>query len=972
MITQRDLYMRVLGHGKLSIRQFCSVQSSTIGEATLEFVSNPEYLEGWEGAQVYIGLSEYPQVPLGYYTLVSVDSGANEAVIRGSKITAGAVPGDSISIRVQDFYKISTGIPDFVTGDLARSMWIPVVSDATTTIGQKVDLIGGISTSDGVTISAAYTDVVGFREIVRLTPEVLTSEADANIPIYTSASALPSADSISINAAVVAESVPGSVYDGVPLWLGNAEAIQIISDGIPTTPSIERGVLGTGYWSYYDGDAQTAKNGVWVPSSTLLHHGLPSGIGARVEILRYGYGSMSYDDHKVIYYGLLDGITFDQNINVVNFELSSSILTGYQSTLSSKFGSSVTINPDGVPGTNGVLLPTATLYQSVDGPAWKWIKLGDACLKMRNQDLTVPVSITVGDLNPSTGLVEATYPVDKIVAYVDSAGVIDPLNLKRGGGIKGYTDNWVVDKYFDNLGEFQKFVPYGDLDSGDSDIITQSGSEALIYRDGLFVNASSKLYVVERKALRDLQASMCHVFESIDDFVGPTVRWTPTAPRDEYVTYRPRIGVYELILQVLTSVDGLRANGIFDVLPPGVGLGIPVEKIDLSSFGLTTLEQVYDLDTTTRPYWRSDLSLDAVVISLEDTAKISEWLAKEILKPFGLVLAQDIYGRITLQDAVKVEVRGLDPIFSVSDSILADEEGRVDIAYSYDSSKIFSSISHSWKAKGLSPSGYSVDVSQTVRSTIPTAGGAAIQILSYPTQAAPIEYKMAYSPLYTLESGVSASMVARASGILALYSRTLPTITLTIPSDVVEVETGSGLFVSYPAVGSLVSINLSNAIGSDGSRGVAGYGVVSNLVRDVIRDTYRATISILPDQRVPTQRTWGDSAYVTGYVGGDKSILSISSLYGDVVDNIQIGDQMVLYNPYFTLLSITGGGAQRPQTVTNVSDTEIEFDASFKDGSGVEITPTDGMILCLSMKSDQATPTQDYEAWMNDGVSAWR
>ena len=89
----------------------------------------------------------------------------------------------------------------------------------------------------------------------------------------------------------------------------------------------------------------------------------------------------------------------------------------------------------------------------------------------------------------------------------------------------------------------------------------------------------------------------------------------------------------DLILRFLTST-GTGTNGAYDVFKKGIGLGVPVEQIDLTSF--TAVQDQYDYGTL-RCYFVFTESVDA-----------KEFIDEELCRPFGWYIATGNDGRIKL------------------------------------------------------------------------------------------------------------------------------------------------------------------------------------------------------------------------------------------------------------------------------------------------------------------------------------
>lgn len=89
------------------------------------------------------------------------------------------------------------------------------------------------------------------------------------------------------------------------------------------------------------------------------------------------------------------------------------------------------------------------------------------------------------------------------------------------------------------------------------------------------------------------------------------------------------------LLQILTSRLGDSANGSYDVLPEGLGLGIPADMIDTASF--TAIKAEYDYDTNARLFLAFTEAVDA-----------KEFIENELCRPFGWYLRTGNDGRISL------------------------------------------------------------------------------------------------------------------------------------------------------------------------------------------------------------------------------------------------------------------------------------------------------------------------------------
>lgn len=998
-MLSKNLYFIVYGHGYVSKKQSFDPVSSVDGTMIVQVADTTDF-EDQVGSTLFVSDSDIPELPNGYYTLAAVDNVTFELTLKGDLILAGAGPGSLTSfIRVEDFYKISTGVPDYVTGELAAARWLPLITGLTETLGQKIELLGGASTISGLTISTAYSEADAFTDLLRLDPVKLGSLADpTNSTIYMYSQADSADLTLEVNTVIQVEALSTDVsFNHKPIWITNQEAILISAkdENVPEVLDVDRGILKTGYYTDYwtnpSGDPVAFDNiaGIRHSRFEIMYSGIPNSQGARCEIYTFDTDTASYDDHDLIYFGLMDNIEFENGFSQIDFEISSAILTGKVNNFASKASRAGKARPIYTFGDGGSSLYYSTVEQPNEFAMWKWMRIGSVALQLRDADLTrrviaVPNSgADDGAYNPSSGMFTVYYPIDNLTWYQDPDGTIDPLNLDSLSNPLNYMDNYVMLDYQADTTSFNRFSR-GTIDASGNILIADA---PYFYRDFVDVEEPNAAFRVGLDYMQNSDASLCHVFEPVINF-APFSRPLGTG---NPAFYYPRICVYDLILQILLSKDGNQKNTIFDLLPTGMGLGLPTDKIDFKSFGLVSYKQLFDLNDPEFPIpyydFGSDVAglrnlvLQGVSVDSKDIEDILSWLTKNVLKPYGLLLVQDQAGRISISDISNANINS-PSVLALTDADLADEGARVDVKLTNDSSKIFSSITYNWRNPSLSPSLSTIrEASATFRNTLTVLDSEKTIIGTgpYTTQAAPIVYNMKYAPIYNTATGTSNEIVGRGVFLLRYVSQPLPTFTFRVRTSAIRPSYLKDPFTSTPKIGDLATVSFSNAIGPNGKRGFIGNAIVTDLKEDILRQVVVVTIALISSLRFEAQTTWGSSAYVTGIVGGIASQIAIDNFYGPNVTSIftgniefEVGDLVLLYDKAFNLLSKDALGDPRPQEITSISETQMNIDSTFKNSAGTTITPNDGNIILLASRDLQPEQTALDEAFMSDNHTVWR
>ena len=190
-------------------------------------------------------------------------------------------------------------------------------------------------------------------------------------------------------------------------------------------------------------------------------------------------------------------------------------------------------------------------------------------------------------------------------------------------------------------------------------------------------------------------------------------------------------------------------------------------------------------------------------------------------------------------------------------------------------------------------------------------------------------------------------------------------------TDIEESKTGT----TKIAVGDRVSIDGFSAVidTQTGQRGVTNLGYCIAQKTDVLRGIIENEVILLGAFSLQLSR-WAPSGEIDAVT---------STLIFDLAQNIyteaperdaekfSIGDEVLLYDENFVLLSEDGAGNPDPQTIANIVGDQITLNSPFTDGAGLPILPAITNIVLLAEKTLQPISTQRKYGYQNDDETTW-
>lgn len=940
------------------------------------------------GARVYVEGFATRNVPDGYYTIVAATtSNVTIAGIFAAAPTVGT-PTTAGSVTIEDFYKISNGIPDFVTGDSAQSRWLTIISDdgVSSTIGQRVGPRGGVSSFDGFSLTANFLNdaeltaanvtadttqkINAFKRLARSQSEFVLDSSSLPMVLFTSADY----DSETIVKRGTTDLLSfykssDATFNFIPALI-DREAILLISTSAPGAESRDitcrRGLLGTG-----DG-----LDGTFHVEKSAVYSGIQTGQAALCRIRSLPVDATTYDflfvgatnqvvDEGLIYSGMVENVRFGDNLSSISFELSPQIYGSGKNSFASKVGLSGKLTSERISAVQYDFVFEAKSPQPTT--PWKWIKLNDdIAVKLR------PVRDPDGydpDANATLDSESAYEP-----GWFDTKTIIDSIVWDPSA--PNYNDNYVILSPSKDVSAWsQKSRTMARIIGGEGiaeearerdNYCIQDLDGGLYGRDGV---RNTGVLTLDLERFQDATPEICHVFESSGAVFAPG-----PDESDLNECYVAKITIPEILLQILTSDAGDQSNGPFDVLPYGMGLAINQNDIDYDSFGYNSATNSIDWDLS--PGVLSNKLLQAlrnVFILAKDTENINKWLDKSILKPFFLGLIQTSTGKVRLIDTTHL-VRGA-VTKTLGDGDLGFDHNSSEFSFkqSYDASNLFQSII----VEQTDPSRRWTEQKQTVITNaverIADASGEAgvyARLYTY-IQAAPLKYTMPFAPEEGAPRGDGGAIQLVVGKFAQIYSKILPTIEF------------AALSTKYD-IGDKIAIDVNTVVSPLGSRGFTGFGIVIDKKTNIFARQSIYKIYILADQLLEAfgSRVWASSAKVAA--GSTATAINVElnefvptdgtdiTTWGNDSDAFEISDSILLYDENFVLLSVNGGGNAQPRTVTSAAGSVIEINSAFTDSGGANITPSANYIIMHADKTIQSNETtQDNLAWIQDDVTAW-
>lgn len=499
-----------------------------------------------------------------------------------------------------DHYRIASATPAFVTGSDAAEGWLDLLADIADPGGIDLPKFGGIAESDS------------------LTAEVVADASNTALCEIMRLDPVPMVDALGIAVTVASPfnwDASSFTLSDTPTLTGarlvwvDAEAIAVTIAGTTATV-VKRGVLGTLPRAHMAG--------------ALVMDRIPSPMGARGRVVTYAADAESAYDVRDAFHGVWDGVAYADGTSRLVLTLSTDLVSAYSApawggvTATAQWGQILASTLYGVDVQFGYV----TVLQTDPYQRWQWFAIGE--MAVRRGDLIDGDATTYDGIDAATGMASMSYLLNP------RYGFENPVVLEEPDTATGYAMRGYVQRQFRNLIVFDR-------------------------SDTLFIDWSQ---------WTSSEIDPCHVFEDEGVYA-----FSDTYRASEGVT---RCNPIRALLQVLLSTGGgynqsltlTDVYGDLDTLPPDIGLAIPIDRLDQTSFILA------------RPL----PAIGNLHITIGDIGDVGAWISERILEPFALALVTTRTGQLRLIDLTDLREA---PVFDLMGG-LASEPEEIDVRRSVE------------------------------------------------------------------------------------------------------------------------------------------------------------------------------------------------------------------------------------------------------------------------------------------------
>lgn len=810
--------------------------------------------------------------------------------------------------------------------------------DYTTTVSQRInEPLGDVTTTDGFTFALQRIEIPDGETIAE------TRKARFKFLYDT-------LDSESVGISYVET----AYFDSLPQvsnfggYLGN-EFVYILGSTTPATaPAVSPFPAVTGATSASIVRAVGGSDQLKVDYNTLLRLGEQPITAVRVKAWIIDTDSDFYrqcviNSRTLVFDGTIENLQVANGLSSTTFQTSSNALDiRLRNTVAS-----ISIERDFNAGADQDII---WINQNTPIASIKWVNYQDVAFKVR------PLGSVVQDLPDGTYqipyLINFQAGISPLQFVADPAVKADAIMLKPVGLEEAVKWNFAVNFINPRLAPVPLFN-----DSRLGRFTPVSGVYLQSVKDTLKFDNFFKL---NRLATGE-KVSFCHVFESVRTGSRQLgVNWFPEGQR-RYHQITPAEVVTQVLLSTGTSVgraginsDGIMNpgdQGIYDVLPESVGLGIDISLVDTFSF-LDIMQRQED----------QGIFLENLAI-VGDETKMYDFLQKNCLRPFGLVLSTRRDGKITLRqiDVSLISTFGVTGFPNVIDfnDLRTDIGGTPDVSYSRVSKNTYSSIRLTNKPAHLP---------ETIESNITTQ-------VPYITE----EGEFFNDPALITKKGVQAETM-ELKGTLAGTPSVSGALPASVASFLVNVygfltepvqvsATVSGTAIEEYIVGDVCVINVipdnfrEDDLASESVRQI--YGVITSIKYDFRDETADIVVVGIPLNIDFRQYWWAPSFEVDTVTGA--TLFTVTNTFGtnsanpdfptdlSTIDPLT-GLSLLLFDKNWVLKSTVAPGILSSY---NVDTGDVILASSFSDGS--PITPVAGDIIILDDTTNSSDPVIEIE-----------
>ena len=538
-------------------------------------------------------------VPDGYYTYTAKGAGVMTFQASPADVTVTTVAVSGF-VRVEDHYRISDGIPDWVSGSSAIARWYTDLVSVSESSGQRLSNIGGLASVDGFEVTVARRQ--GLAAMAPSTylastvgPVVLGAPLTAGATVVVTESAAPFAG----------ESATTPSYSAQPAWFGT-EAIDV--RGTVSSSSTD-GV--TTYTATHDGSATFVTRGVLRtqkqshPQGGAVFGSIPTPIGQIGRTFVYPQSATSHAARTEVARGSVElSDPSKEAATAIRFSLASSLLQTYRQDTSA---SAAKMRLESYPNIESGTIPVRV--KSDTGSLWYWADI-EGIASFGGFTRTGSAPIAVGDDGAETWEYNLATEIATKSDFPLVRGTRDEETWRRASLHRISMSAVELAELYgtstdEGIDPFGRGVPY---------IVIGSGGARFIFPPE--------------------SAPPAHVFEPVTwprAFNGESLN--PSSEAFRYVEVNP----VDAILTALTST-GSATNGAHDLASAPFGMSIALSDIDTAAF--TSVGNRLDTE---------GITAGSVAMLGSENMPVSEFI-DSLAKTYAIQVATKTDGTITLID----------------------------------------------------------------------------------------------------------------------------------------------------------------------------------------------------------------------------------------------------------------------------------------------------------------------------------
>lgn len=273
-------------------------------------------------------------IPDGYYTLIERTASTLTMQADPADVTVTTASGISGLARLEDHYRLSDGLPSWVSGSSAQARWFRDLTKVSHSAGQRIGVLGGVASVDQWSFLSASPG----RGLLATAPLSYRNAAVGSVTLETSITSTATEIATYSAAAYSGESATSPTGAAQPIIIGT-EAIDVRG-----TASSSAGSGATVYTVTHDGSSDFVTRGVLRTEAyghlagDFVFGALPTPIGQTIRSFVYADGHASHADRSQVAIGVGEEVAAVDYGNAVRVDVASSVIDPNRKKLGGPYG----------------------------------------------------------------------------------------------------------------------------------------------------------------------------------------------------------------------------------------------------------------------------------------------------------------------------------------------------------------------------------------------------------------------------------------------------------------------------------------------------------------------------------------------------------------------------------------------------------------------------------------------------------